>query len=221
SNLNETAFVGTSIYFALSCVWMVLICRAIFVHPAAAALEYKIIEIEHTAKADPVHFDRDKFSPWAYLLLLLVLPIIGICLFLIIGADVSIFLSPEAFAIVPLATLFICAAGVGFKKIFGAFRTAASKEPRTESDIRQAAGILRRIGLVSIEMGVTGMVIKLIIMLTVLDEPAAIFGQFIMGLVPLLYAMYITGALCFPMINRCKLHLTTLAIDKEREGNDG
>jgi flagellar motor component MotA len=204
-NLDETSFIGSSMYFANFCVWIVLICRALFVHPATAALEYKIGNVENKNRSDLINLHYDKIGPWLYLLLLCILPVISIGFFRILGAKVSIFVIPGAALIAPFSALFVCAAGVGFKKMARAFRTAVEKKPHTRGQIDQAVGILRRFGLISIEMGVAGFVIKLIIMLAVIENPEVILGQFILGLVPVFYGLYIAGALCFPLVNRLKL----------------
>lgn len=206
NNLDKAKYIGSSVYFANSCVLMVFVWRALFVHPAAIALEDKIAGIENKSSTDPVYLQHDKISPWIYLLLLFLLPVIGVGFFLILGANVSIFLIPGAAVIVPLSALFSCAAGAGFKKMAAAFGISVDKNPHTRYEIDRAAGILRRLGWICIEMGAAGFVIKLIIMLTVLEDPEAIFGQFILGLVPVFYGIYIAAALCFPLVNRLKFY---------------
>ncbi len=205
SNLDKEPIIGSSMYFANTCAFAVLMIRVLFVHPAITALEDKTAKLINKDQSNMIYSDHGKTTPRIYLLLLFLLPVISVVFFLIPGADVGSLLMPAAVFIVPLSVSFLAAIGTGFKKIAKAINTALGKKSYTRYEIDSALSILNRLGHLSIEMGITGFVIKLIIMLAVIEDPEVILGQFILALVPVVYGIYIAAVLCFPLVNRLKM----------------
>jgi hypothetical protein len=195
NNLDVPRIVGSSIHFSHSCVWMAIICRALFVHPAVLSLENRIAIVDGRDRATPPLAGRQQRTAWIYLLALFLLPVISICLFLIIEAEVLIFVIPAAALITPISAIFVCALGVGFRRFAGSFKAALYGN-------EQSANILKRFGLISIEMGIAGFFMKLIIMLASIEEPELILGQFILGLVPVFYGVFVYAILSALTANR-------------------
>lgn len=82
--------------------------------------------------------------------------------------------------------------------------TALSRKSVTVADAGAGAQILRHLGFISLEAGMLGFMMKLIVMLANLMDPAAILVQFSLGLVPVLYGIVFAGLFCFPLASRLK-----------------
>jgi len=204
NNLDEVLQIGSAVYFMDSCLWIMLVIRALLVHPALAALEYKIAKIRN-GNAIFSRAGSSRVGPWPYMLVLFLLPAVSVGLFIALGADVLITIIPGAACFVPFAAFFPCAAGVGFGGIKAAFSTALKKKDVTKGDAEGAISVFKRLGYLAIELGAAGFMAKLIIMLTILEEPDAILGQVALALVPVFYGLYIAAAVYFPLAGRLQL----------------
>ena len=205
NNLDEDVHIGSAIFFSLSTLWFMLVIRLLLVHPTLISLESKIESLHSSVELDEADSPRRELRPWVYLVMLFMLPVVSAVFFLAVGADIRILIIPGAAMFVPFGAAFAAAMGIGLRQLGSAFAIALGNVPHAANEAARASRILQRCGIMAIEAGVTGFVTKLTIMLAIIEEPEAILGQFVLGLVPVFYGIFVAAVFCFPLAHRLEI----------------